>query len=116
MPIARWRSTAVLPARETTTATAPSIGTSQSQMHGGADVVDPGAGDARRGAVGTRVGGDAVDVVPLQPGVGDGGERGVDGQPERVPPQAAADVGGPDAGEDGGGLRLHGANTGTHAS
>ncbi len=47
-------------------------------------------GEAGRAGAHAGVGGDPVDVVAGEPGIGDGGERGLDGEVELGPPEAPA--------------------------
>ena len=74
----------------------PACVPSQVEPEQGPDVVDPGAGDAGRRTDRTRIGGEPVDVVTLEAGVGDGGQRSVGGEQEGVAAEPATDVGGPE--------------------
>ena len=90
---------------------------------------DPDAGEPRRDLHVAGVGGDAVDVGRVEAGVGDGLERGVDREVERVAVDAAAHLGLADARHDGAALAAQllegahaappatsGSNSGSHTS
>ena len=75
------------------------------QPEGVLDLGCPRAGEAHVAAhPGPGIGGQPVDVVPGQAGVGDGGQAGVDGQVDLGATEPPADVGLADAGD--GGLAL----------
>ena len=70
--------------------------------------------EGRRAGAHAGVGGDAVDVVAVEPGVGNGRQRRLDRQVEIGPPETASHGGLPDARDDGSPLERLLDRTGAH--
>ena len=70
------------------------------QAQGVLDLGGRGPGEAARAHAGTGEGGQPVDVVAGEPGVGDGLQAGVDGEVELAAPEPPPDVGLADARDD----------------
>ena len=77
----------------------------QRQAEGVLDLWRRRAAEARRAGAHARVGGEAVDVVTAEPGIGNGGQRRLHRQVEVGAAQASAHGGLPDARDDGASLQ-----------